>query len=140
MLLERLMLLLIEQRIVTMSQLVDAVEDAIATKRQMVVEGEHPHISLLASGLLSSMRNSLAASRATCTRCPILKASAVRDVLIIGASVAGLTGAKAIWGAALLRPALVVDGGPSRAQWRSWKVTTSRHSRKASAVRRCCRA
>jgi hypothetical protein len=66
-LLERLMLLLIEQRIVTMSQMVDAVEDAIATKRQMVVEGEHPHISLLASGLLSSMGNSLAASRGTHT-------------------------------------------------------------------------
>jgi hypothetical protein len=62
-LLECLMLMLIEHRIFTVAQMVGAVEDAIATKRQTINDGEHPEISVVASGLLSSMANSLAASR-----------------------------------------------------------------------------
>jgi hypothetical protein len=61
MLIECLMLVLIEQRVLTTQQLVDVVENAIATKRQMVQEGEHPGISAVAAGLLSTMANSLAA-------------------------------------------------------------------------------
>jgi hypothetical protein len=62
MLIECLMLILIEQRVFTVQQMVDAVESAIATKRQMVAEGEHPQIAALAAGMLSTMANSLAAS------------------------------------------------------------------------------
>jgi hypothetical protein len=64
MLLECLMLKLIERRIFTTAEMVGAVEDAIATKRQMIAEGEHPQISAVASGLLRTMANSLAASKA----------------------------------------------------------------------------
>jgi hypothetical protein len=62
MLIECLMLVLIEQRVFTVAQMVDAVEAAIATKRQMVRDGEHPEIATVAAGLLSTMANSLAAS------------------------------------------------------------------------------
>jgi hypothetical protein len=61
MLIECLMLVLIEQRVLTTQQMVAAVESAIETKRQMVGEGEHPNISAVAAGLLSTMANSLAA-------------------------------------------------------------------------------
>jgi hypothetical protein len=61
MLIECLMLVLIEQRVLTTQQMVAVVENAIATKRQMVQEGEHPDISAVAAGLLSTMANSLAA-------------------------------------------------------------------------------
>jgi hypothetical protein len=64
MLLECLMLKLIERQIFTAAEMVGTVEDAIATKRQMVTDGEHPQISAVASGLLRTMANSLAASKA----------------------------------------------------------------------------
>jgi hypothetical protein len=63
MLIECLMLALIEQRVFTVQQMVGAVESAIATKRQMVAEGEHAEISSLAAGMLSTIANSLAASK-----------------------------------------------------------------------------
>ena len=62
MLIESLMLVLIEQRVLTMQQMVAAVESAIATKRQMVREGEHPIVSAVAAGVLSRMANSVAAA------------------------------------------------------------------------------
>jgi hypothetical protein len=61
MLLECLMLVLIEQHVLTAQQMVEAVESAIATKRQMVHEGEHPNVSAIAAGLLSTVANGLAA-------------------------------------------------------------------------------
>jgi hypothetical protein len=61
MLIECLMLVLIEQRVLTTQQMVAVVENAIATKRKMVQEGEHPDISAVAAGFLSTMANSLAA-------------------------------------------------------------------------------
>jgi hypothetical protein len=61
MLIECLMLTLVEQRVLTMEELVDAVELAGATKRKMVEDGEHPQISAVAAGLLSTLANSLAA-------------------------------------------------------------------------------
>jgi hypothetical protein len=63
--LECLMLVLIEQRVLTHQQMVDAVESAIATKRQMVHEGEQPTVSAAAAGLLSTLANSLAAGGPT---------------------------------------------------------------------------
>jgi hypothetical protein len=61
MLIECLMLILIEQRVLTTQQMIAAIESAIATKRQMVQDGEHPNISAVAAGVLSSMANSVAA-------------------------------------------------------------------------------
>jgi hypothetical protein len=63
MLIECLMLVLIEERVFTVQQMVGAVESAIATKRQMVAEGEHAEIASLAAGMLSTMANSLTASK-----------------------------------------------------------------------------
>jgi hypothetical protein len=62
MLFECLMLLLIEKKIFTVLELVNAVEIAIATKKQMVQEDEHREIAATAAGLLSSLANSLAAA------------------------------------------------------------------------------
>ena len=62
MLLECLMLVLIEQKLFNADQLIDAVETALATKVQMAHDGEHPRISVLATGLLRRIRNSLAAT------------------------------------------------------------------------------
>jgi hypothetical protein len=63
MLIECLMVTLIEQRILTTQEIVDAVEAAIATKRQMVADQDHPEIALVAAGLLSTLANSLAAAK-----------------------------------------------------------------------------
>jgi hypothetical protein len=63
MLVECLMLVLIEHRIMTTHELVDAIENALATKRQMVAEQEHPEIASIAAGVLSTLANSLAAAR-----------------------------------------------------------------------------
>jgi hypothetical protein len=63
MLIECLMLVLIDQRVFTVEQMVTAVETAIATKRRMVEEREHPEIAVVAAGFLSTMANSLAASK-----------------------------------------------------------------------------
>ncbi len=62
MLLECLMLVLIEQKLFTADELIEAVETTLATKAQMVRDGEHPRISVLATGLLRRIRNSLAAT------------------------------------------------------------------------------
>ena len=61
MLIECLMLTLVENRVLTTSEIVAAVETAIATKRQMVDDGEHPEIAAVAAGVLSTLANSLSA-------------------------------------------------------------------------------
>jgi hypothetical protein len=63
MLVECLMVTLIEHRILTTHEIVDAVEAAIATKRQMVADQDHPEIASVAAGVLSTLANSLAAAR-----------------------------------------------------------------------------
>jgi hypothetical protein len=63
MLIECLMLVLIEHRILTAHELVTAIEDAIATKRQMVADHDHPEIASVAVGVLSTLANSLAAAK-----------------------------------------------------------------------------
>jgi hypothetical protein len=62
MLLECLMVTLVNRRVLTMDEIVAAVEAAIATKRQMVDDREHPQIAAIAAGVLSRLANSLAAS------------------------------------------------------------------------------
>jgi hypothetical protein len=68
MLIESLMLILIEKRVLTPQQMIAAIESAIATKRQMVQDGEHPDISAMAAGVLSTMANSVAAGDSTRAR------------------------------------------------------------------------
>lgn len=63
MLLESLMLVLIERKIVPLDVLVDAVETAIEAKKSQVRDQAHPHIAAVAAGVLSKIGNSLAASR-----------------------------------------------------------------------------
>ena len=63
MLIECLMLVCIERGQFTLEEMLSQVETAIATQQQMVKDGEHAEISAIASGLLASMANSLAAAR-----------------------------------------------------------------------------
>jgi hypothetical protein len=60
-LVECLMHLLIDQRILTAQQMISAVENALAAKRQMIEEGEHAEIAAIAAGTLSVIANSLSA-------------------------------------------------------------------------------
>jgi hypothetical protein len=62
-LIECLMLLLIERGLFTVEEMVSQVETAVATKQQMVKDGEHAEISAIACSVLTSMANSLAAGR-----------------------------------------------------------------------------
>jgi hypothetical protein len=68
MLIECLMLILIEHRVLTTQQMIAEIESAIATQRQMVQDGEHPNISTVAAGVLSTIANSLAAGGDTRAR------------------------------------------------------------------------
>jgi hypothetical protein len=64
-LIESLMLILAEQRVLTTQELVEAVENAIATKHQMAADRERPEIASVAVGILSTVANSLAADKDT---------------------------------------------------------------------------
>lgn len=61
MLTEGLLQLLVARRILTVDEIVGTVETIIATKQQMIVDGAHPEISLVAAGVLSTLANSVAA-------------------------------------------------------------------------------
>jgi hypothetical protein len=61
MVIECLMAILVEQGVLTSQQIAGVVESAICAKRRMVKEHEHEEIASIASGLLSTMANSLAA-------------------------------------------------------------------------------
>jgi hypothetical protein len=63
MLIESLMLVLIERGVLTTQELLDAVEGAIDTKRQLAADGVHPEVSAIAAGVLNTMANSLAAAK-----------------------------------------------------------------------------
>lgn len=63
MLIECLMHVLIEQRVLTQEGMVEAIETALATKKQMVAEQQHPEIAAVAAGILSLLANSLAAAK-----------------------------------------------------------------------------
>jgi hypothetical protein len=62
MLIECLMLVLIERGLFTVDEMLAQVEIAIATKQQMVKDGEHAEISAVAASLLGSIANSVAAA------------------------------------------------------------------------------
>ncbi len=62
MLLECLMLVLIERRLVPPDVLVDAVETAIEAKKSQLKDRVHPQVAAIAAGVLSQVGNSLAAA------------------------------------------------------------------------------
>jgi hypothetical protein len=62
MLVECLMLAFIERGLFTIEDMVSQVETAIATQQQTVNDGQHAEISAVASRLLTSIANSLAAA------------------------------------------------------------------------------
>jgi hypothetical protein len=70
MLTEGLLQLLVARRVLTIEEIVSTVEAVIATKQQMVVDGEHPEISLVAAGVLSTLANSVAAMGSPPTALP----------------------------------------------------------------------
>jgi len=65
MLMEGLLQLLISRRVLTSEEIVSTVEAVIATKQQMIIDGEHPEISLVTAGVLSILANSVAAMEVT---------------------------------------------------------------------------
>jgi hypothetical protein len=64
MLIECLMLALIERGVLTTHEVIGAVEAAVATKRQMVDDGDQAQIASVAAGVLSTLANSLRAAKA----------------------------------------------------------------------------
>jgi hypothetical protein len=63
MLIECLMLVLMEKKLVPLEALVESVEAAIEAKRGLVRDGAHPQIASIAAGVLSKIANSLAAEQ-----------------------------------------------------------------------------
>lgn len=62
MLLEFLLFRLIDRGSLSAAEIIDAAEEAIAAKRQMVADGEHAQVASIAAGKLSVLANSIAAS------------------------------------------------------------------------------
>jgi hypothetical protein len=60
MLLDALLILVVERKMMKVDDLIVALEMAVSTKRQMAEEGEHPGISAAAAGLITGLANSLA--------------------------------------------------------------------------------
>jgi hypothetical protein len=60
---ESLARMLIERNVLSVEDVIDTFETAIETKHTLAAEGVHPEISSLAAGILSTIANSLAASR-----------------------------------------------------------------------------
>ncbi|WP_133123390.1 hypothetical protein [Methylobacterium frigidaeris] len=62
MLIESLMLALVERKVIPASELVEAVETVIETKRRLAANGHEPEIAARAAALLTTLANSLAAA------------------------------------------------------------------------------
>jgi hypothetical protein len=58
---ESILMALIERRVLTKQQLLDAIDTAILTKRQMAEDGQDVEVSLIAAGLLTALQTSIAA-------------------------------------------------------------------------------
>jgi hypothetical protein len=61
MLVECVMLVLMEKKVLPLDSLQQAVEAAIEAKQGLVKDGAHPQIAVIAAGVLSRIANSLAA-------------------------------------------------------------------------------
>ena len=64
MLIECLMLVFVERGLFSIDEIVSQVETVIATKRQMIEDGQHAEISAIAAAVLASIANSVAAANA----------------------------------------------------------------------------
>ena len=62
MLVECLMLVLMEKKVLPLESLTQAVEAAIEAKQGLSKDGAHPQIAVIAAGVLSRIANSLAAT------------------------------------------------------------------------------
>ncbi|WP_157080791.1 hypothetical protein [Methylobacterium variabile] len=62
MLVESLMLVLVERRMIDADELIGAVETVIDTKRQLAEYGHEPEVARLAATLLTTLANSIAAA------------------------------------------------------------------------------
>lgn len=62
MLIESLMLALVERKVVPPSELVEAVETVIETKRRLAADGHEPEVAARAAAMLTTIANSLAAA------------------------------------------------------------------------------
>ena len=60
-LIEALMQLLVDRKVIPMDELIETLEMTIQTKRVLEQEGDHARISSVAAGVLSSITNSIAA-------------------------------------------------------------------------------
>jgi hypothetical protein len=63
MLVECLMLVLMERKIVPLESLLESMEAAIEAKRGLIRDGSHPQIASIATGVLSKIANSVAATQ-----------------------------------------------------------------------------
>lgn len=61
MLIEGIVQLLIDRRVVRLEEVVETIETTIQTKRLLAEEGAHPEISRIAAGVLTTLANSVAA-------------------------------------------------------------------------------
>jgi hypothetical protein len=57
---ESILMALVEHGILTKMQLIDAIDTAILTKRQMAEEGNDVEVSRIAAGLLAALQTSIA--------------------------------------------------------------------------------
>ena len=57
---ESILIALIEHNVLTKMQLVEAIDTAISTKRQMAEDGQDPEVSRIAAGLLAALQTSIA--------------------------------------------------------------------------------
>lgn len=64
MLIEVLLQLLIERKVLPVERVIESLEATIETKRLLAEEGTHPEISAVAAGILSTITNSVAAGSA----------------------------------------------------------------------------
>jgi hypothetical protein len=57
---ESILMALIEHGILTKTQLIDAIDTAILTKRQMAEDGQDAAVSRIAAGMLAALQTSIA--------------------------------------------------------------------------------
>jgi len=62
-LIESLMLLLVERRLVSVEDLIECMETAVETKQELAKAGSHPRLSVIAVGVLDSIANSVRAAQ-----------------------------------------------------------------------------
>jgi hypothetical protein len=63
MIIESLLQMLIDAKALPLDAIIENLEQAIATKRELIADGSHPEVSRVAAGVLSGLANSLAAGQ-----------------------------------------------------------------------------